>query len=322
MGRAISERLLTKTLAFLSGMGMQRVHIEHMGDSIELPPGETVLGRDVGCALRFNDPAVSRRHLRFIRRAHEVFVEDLGSSNGTLVNGAPLRAPIRIVDGDTVSLGSREIIVRMFDADDEYEPSTLVLKDLTFGDSVVIQAMPRAMTAPMPAVTAQMRTGTAQMPAVTLPPPFANQRCPRCSAQVSELDEQCANCEYEWGGFRPTIPTINRARPDELRRHERQAIELPLVYSSSELEIEAVSLDLSESGVFVCSQVLDPVGTLCTLTILVDGGPPIRARGVVRRVVEREGSGQPIGLGVEFVQLGEREALWVRAQVRRSELAG
>jgi pSer/pThr/pTyr-binding forkhead associated (FHA) protein len=268
---------------------MQRVHLEHMGDTIELPPGETVLGRDVGCALRFNDPAVSRRHLRFIRRAHEVFVEDLGSSNGTLVNGTPIKAPVRIVDGDTISLGSRSIIMRSFDSDDEYEASTLLLKDLVFGDSVKLQPMPRATTM--------------QMAAVTLPPPFGNQRCPRCSAQVSELDEACASCNYEWGGFRPTTPTLNRPKPVELRRHERHTIELSLVYNSSELEIEAVSLDLSESGVFVCTQVLDPVGTDCMLTILFDGSPPIRARGVVRR-------------------LGEREVQWIRAQMRRAESIG
>ena len=57
---------------------------------------------------------------------------------------------------------------------------------------------------------------------------------------------------------------------------------------SSELEIEATSRDLCESGVFVCTQVLEPIGTECQLTILPDGSPPIAVRGVVRRVVERE----------------------------------
>ena len=52
---------------------MARVYIEYLGDSIELPIGETVIGRDVGCAMRFNDSAVSRRHLRFVRRQDDVF---------------------------------------------------------------------------------------------------------------------------------------------------------------------------------------------------------------------------------------------------------
>src|SRR5574341_2288107 len=100
-----------------------------MGDCVELPLGETIVGRDVTCALRFNDPAVSRRHLRFIRRATEVFVEDLGSSNGTLLNGRTVGAPLRIVDGDTIECGSRLLTVRIAEGYDE-QPSTLVLKRL------------------------------------------------------------------------------------------------------------------------------------------------------------------------------------------------
>jgi pSer/pThr/pTyr-binding forkhead associated (FHA) protein len=59
---------------------VQRVHIEYMGDYVELPAGETLVGRDVTCALRFNDPAVSRRHMRFVRPQTDFFVEDLRSS--------------------------------------------------------------------------------------------------------------------------------------------------------------------------------------------------------------------------------------------------
>ncbi len=59
---------------------------------------------------------------------------------------------------------------------------------------------------------------------------------------------------------------------------------------SSELEIEATTRDLSTSGVFVCTQVLEPLGTTCELTLLVDGGPPVHVKGVVRRVVERDES--------------------------------
>jgi hypothetical protein len=271
-----------------------------MGDSVELPLGETLVGRDVGCALRFNDPAVSRRHLRFIRRHDEVFVEDLGSSNGTLLNGRAVAAPLRIVNGDVIKVGSRLLTVHISEGDSDQQPSTLVLSALNAADDLK-----------------KMRAVTMQH-AVTRPPPMsANQRCPRCAAPVSELDEECASCRFQWGSFRPTIRTDMRPNPLDRRRHDRQPIELHLVYSSSELEIEAISRDLSESGVFVCSQVLDPIGTECQLTILVDGGPPIDVRGVVRRVVERAQAGEPIGLGVEFVGLGEPQLAWIRATIER-----
>ncbi|HEX5062131.1 MAG TPA: FHA domain-containing protein [Kofleriaceae bacterium] len=280
---------------------MQRVHIEYMGDSVELPLGETVVGRDVACALRFNDPSVSRRHLRFIRRSNEVFVEDLGSSNGTLLNGRAVAAPLRIVDGDTINAGSRVLTVRISDGDDE-QPSTLVLK--TFNAASEIKQ-------------AASRATLRNLPTVKPAPQAAHQRCPRCAAPVSELDEECANCHYHWGSFRPMSRTDVRPNPIERRRHERQVVELHLVYTSSELEIEALSRDLSESGVFVCSQVLDPIGTECELKILPDGCPPIDVRGVVRRVVEREIAGDPIGLGVEFVGVGEPQLTWIRATIEK-----
>jgi hypothetical protein len=279
---------------------VQRVHLEYMGDSVELPLGETVVGRDVGCALRFNDPAISRRHLRFIRRQNEVFVEDLGSSNGTLLNGRSVAAPLRIVDGDLIKVGSRMLTVRIGEGDSE-QPNTLVLKQFNAVDEIKKRST----------------ATTLEMGVVTLP--SANQRCPRCAAPVSDADEECANCRYRWGSFRPMSRTDVKPNPLNRRRHDRQVIELHLVYSSSELEIEAMSRDLSESGVFVCSEVLEPIGTECQLTILVDGGPPIDVRGVVRRVVERPRDGDPIGLGVEFVGLGEQQLSWIRATIERMD---
>jgi hypothetical protein len=71
--------------------------------------------------------------------------------------------------------------------------------------------------------------------------------------------------------------------------------------------------------VFVCSEVLEPIGTECQLTILVDGGPPIDVQGVVRRVVERPRDGDPIGLGVEFVNLGAQQLSWIRATIERMD---
>src|SRR5215467_3256375 len=94
-------------------LGVTRVYLEYQGDGIELPVGETVIGRDVGCALRFNDPSVSRRHVRLVRRADEVFAQDLGSTNGTLVNGRSLTSAVRVEDGDSIDLGNRRVIVRL-----------------------------------------------------------------------------------------------------------------------------------------------------------------------------------------------------------------
>jgi hypothetical protein len=282
---------------------VQRVHLEYLGDSVELPLGETVVGRDVRCALRFNDPGISRRHMRFIRRSNEVFVEDLGSANGTSLNGRSVAAPLRIVDGDTIQLGTRTLTVRITEGGDydDDQPSTLVLRGFNAG--VEVPSRPTMTTMEM----------------ATLRAPVAHQRCPRCAEPVSSDDEECANCGYQWGSFRPMSRTNVRPTPLNRRRHDRAEVELHLVYTSGDLEIEAVSRDLSESGVFVCSQVLDPIGTECQLTILVDGGPPLGVKGIVRRVVERPLAGDPIGLGVEFVGLADQQLAWIRATIARMD---
>jgi len=85
-----------------------------------------------------------------------------------------------------------------------------------------------------------------------------------------------------------------------------------LIYISDELEIEANTADLSQSGVFVRTQILEPAGTACELTILIDGGPALKVKGVVRRVVEQDNErGEPPGLGVEFRDLGDKERGWI-----------
>lgn len=94
-------------------------------------------------------------------------------------------------------------------------------------------------------------------------------------------------------------------------------MELRLVYVSDELEIEATTLDLSHSGVFVCTQILDPVATRCRLTLLIDGGPPLQLDGVVRRVVAHNDRGEPVGLGVELVGLGPAERAWIDLAIKK-----
>jgi hypothetical protein len=277
-----------------------RVYLEYLGDAVELPLGETVIGRDIGCAVRFNDPSVSRRHLKIVRRHDDVFVEDLQSSNGTLINNRSVTAPIRVLHGDHILIGTRELIIRVPEIEDE-EPVTLDLTELANASGIT-----------------RARVTTTRMP-VTAPPPLsANQRCPRCGAAVSFDDDECATCNYRWGGFRPAAATKLDQNPLNRRRHERHTVELHIVYISSELEIEATTRDLSTSGVFVCTQVLEPLGTPCELTLLVDGGPPVRVNGVVRRVVEREESETgAVGLGIEFQNLGGSERSWLEAFVAR-----
>jgi hypothetical protein len=67
---------------------------------------EITVGRGGGCSIVLPDDSyVSTVHARLFRRGSEVFVEDLGSRNGTYVNGTPVAAPTRIRRGDRVQFG-------------------------------------------------------------------------------------------------------------------------------------------------------------------------------------------------------------------------
>ena len=68
--------------------------------------GELVIGRDGGCDWVVDDARVSREHVRIASEEGEHWLEDLGSRNGTSVNGQPLARPTALRDGDVVELGN------------------------------------------------------------------------------------------------------------------------------------------------------------------------------------------------------------------------
>jgi DNA-binding response OmpR family regulator len=69
-----------------------------------------VIGRDPACDLPIDGRLISRRHAA-IRRSGQIYLlEDLGSRNGTSVNGAPIAAPHPLRDGDRIGLGGVEAI--------------------------------------------------------------------------------------------------------------------------------------------------------------------------------------------------------------------
>ena len=67
---------------------------------------ELTVGRGGGCGVVLpDDQFVSTVHARLFRRGDELFVEDLGSRNGTFVNGEQVTAPTRLRRGDRVQFG-------------------------------------------------------------------------------------------------------------------------------------------------------------------------------------------------------------------------
>jgi Protein of unknown function (DUF3662)/FHA domain len=78
------------------------------GRRIPVADQPVVIGRLSTCDIPLGDPQVSRRHAEVRRDSEGFSIVDLGSTNGTAVNGAPVRER-RLVDGDEVRIGSATI---------------------------------------------------------------------------------------------------------------------------------------------------------------------------------------------------------------------
>jgi predicted component of type VI protein secretion system len=74
--------------------------------------GAVEIGREAGVGLTLNDQLVSRRHARVIPSQGVVTVEDLGSRNGTFVNGNQLFGPTVATPGDQILVGVTVLQVR------------------------------------------------------------------------------------------------------------------------------------------------------------------------------------------------------------------
>jgi hypothetical protein len=71
-----------------------------------LSPPETVVGRGREADIRLDDPNISRRHVRFSPDRGDWVASDLGSTNGTRLNGGALTSPAVLREGDVVELGN------------------------------------------------------------------------------------------------------------------------------------------------------------------------------------------------------------------------
>lgn len=76
-----------------------------------------LVGRSPECQLRLTNSLVSRRHAEVWAAGDVLYLRDLGSRNGTVVNGEPVRRPRELEYGDVVSFGAESFVVRAAPAD-------------------------------------------------------------------------------------------------------------------------------------------------------------------------------------------------------------
>jgi pSer/pThr/pTyr-binding forkhead associated (FHA) protein len=78
---------------------------KHAGKKVKLLPGEVVIGRDEGAKLRIASSDVSRLHCRLVVTADGVTVYELGSRNGTFIDGIPIHNRQDLESGSTLTVG-------------------------------------------------------------------------------------------------------------------------------------------------------------------------------------------------------------------------
>src|ERR1051326_8211124 len=80
------------------------------GKVFELAKDTLTIGRDVSADVTINDAEVSRTHTKLTAQADGYLVEDLGSTNGTFINGQRVTGSKLLRPGDTLGLGETVVL--------------------------------------------------------------------------------------------------------------------------------------------------------------------------------------------------------------------
>jgi len=91
---------------------------------VALAEGENILGRGTDSLVWIDAQSVSRRHARLMIATGLATLEDLGSKNGTFVNGIRLTAPIALRDGDELRIGSVPMTLKIYSKPSSTETAT------------------------------------------------------------------------------------------------------------------------------------------------------------------------------------------------------
>jgi predicted component of type VI protein secretion system len=182
------------------------------GERIELI-GELVVGRE-NADVTVADDEVSRRHLAV--RPHEdgVELEDLGSTNGTFVDGARLSAVVVVSSGARVTLGETELEIEIEVPEPEPDPGATRLRERPpERDATIVGSSPAPAPPPPPDATiAGAPTPPAPVepqraapaPAPAEPPRAAPAPAPVAAAPSPPVDAQ------PFGTFTPAGPARRR----------------------------------------------------------------------------------------------------------------
>lgn len=86
---------------------------KHRGKLLTLPDRDVIVGRSEECNITLKTDEVSRRHCRLSKRDGQLCVKDLGSRNGTVVNGVEVTGEKTLAHGDELQIGPMRFRVQL-----------------------------------------------------------------------------------------------------------------------------------------------------------------------------------------------------------------
>jgi pSer/pThr/pTyr-binding forkhead associated (FHA) protein len=85
--------------------------LRYRSQDLDLPVGRFIIGRATDAQLSLDDGLVSRHHAVIVVTEGGVSLEDLGSRNGTLLNGQRINGTALLMPGDVVKIGAQELVL-------------------------------------------------------------------------------------------------------------------------------------------------------------------------------------------------------------------
>ena len=290
------------------------VYLDRFGKLYELRRGGSLLGRAPVCDIRLLDQSVSRRHLLLeLDDDGVIHVEDLGSTNGTLVNGEllPPRRRCRLEIGDALRIGIGIFVLR--------------------GQGARVQAKRAWDQAKAPWRREATPIDEAAPGAAARRPVQTWLTCQECWSEIPDGHAACPLCgEIEPPPLCDEIeqpphmeaalaapPPPQQDDHGDRRVGPRVAVELPVIYTSDVQSFCGVARDLGPGGVFVASDRWDPEVTACRLMLLQQGLQIFSISGEVRHVASPDlGTARPPGLGIKFTSVPDEVMAWIHETVR------
>lgn len=143
----------------------------NQGRSIPVSGAKFLIGRDASCQLRPASQAVSKQHCAIHIRNGQVWVEDFGSTNGTILNDAAVSGQVQVKDGDRIRIGPLEFRLQIVPTPTPADGTPLPdkLKPLSASNPKVAPASKPKAPAPAPVsvTSAEAETVDGMVPALT-----------------------------------------------------------------------------------------------------------------------------------------------------------